>query len=1350
MSIKRWIVSAASIGLAAGSSMAVLDVHSVSAAAASDVAALRTLLTDSNSDGGDDSIELTSGAVYDFGGAGSCGELLIDDPGARTTITTSGAAKATLDMSGCANRVIRVTAGSEAVLDNLVITGGNAPVATDGGGIHTTGDLTVTNSTITSNAAGAGSNGVGSGSAGGSGGDGGGVAAFGGSVLIDNTVVSANTAGRGGNGADAFCTAGTGAAGPNGSTGTTSTGTPGGNGTGTNGGTNVDGGDGFGGNGGNGTPGGTGGTGTGGNGGNGNPAGPDFNRTAGDGGNGYGGNGGNGLTGNNGGFPSAGSPGPNGLNGGGGGAGGLGGGVFATNSVSVVIVDSTISNNAAGDGGDGGDGACGGTGGAGGRGGHGADADGGNGGSGIGGRGGCHTYGGYGTSSYGDGGDGFGGNGGNGGTGGSGRNGATGGPGGTGGRGGSGGSGGAGGGIVATSGATVDLQSSTVTGNVAGDGGNGGAGGIGGNGGTGGNGGNGGSADGGTGGNGSGGNPNAADFCASVGEPGGNFGSGTDGNGGDGGLGGGAGNGGTGGVSGNGGAGGTGGAPGLGGNIAEASLGFTIVESTISDGAAGTSGNGGPGGPRGASGGSGGNGGSGGSANGGAGLVAGSSGIDAIGGSPGSPGGLGSSGAAGSASSSDAWGGGVISYFSSSMAIVQSAITGNTAQIGGGYIAIASGGFVIENSTISGNTATESGGGLAAGSVPGTVDNTTITDNDAASDAGGYFGTGAEFSRSILAGNTAPTDPDCGGGLTSAGHNLVGVADSPGCTLAPLGTDLTGTTAAPLVPGLRPLSNNGGPTSTHALTAGSPALDAVPVPDCANSNDQRDEARPAGVACDIGAYEAGVATAVNDAYSVVTGNTLTVNAASGVLDNDSDTEGDPLTATKTSDPSDGTVSLNADGSFTYTPSGGFVGTDTFTYVVDDATGTSAPATVTITVDPVPPPPPPPPPPAPGSPIDIWIPVDPARLVESRIGPDLDTVDGVQEGIGRLSAGDELTVQAAGRAGIPNDAEAIIVNITAINPGAVGFVTSHACLPAPPLSSSLNYTPGVNLGNEVIVQLDGSGDACLFTSADIDLAVDVVAYLPAGTSYEAEDPSRIVDTRAIGETVDDQFEAAGQRAAGSTYEVQVTGRAGVPAGALAVAINVTAINAPGGGFITVHPCEPSLPNAASLNYTGGVNRGNEIIAPLSNDGKICIFNSTPVDLAVDLVGHISGDRYEPVTPGRLLETRDTGSTTVDGQFEAIGRLTAGNTVQLQVGGRGGVPADAKTVTINITAVDAAGVGFVTTHPCLPALPLASSLNHIAGVNGGNEVIAELDATGKICLFTSQETDLTVDVAGYTPA
>ncbi len=76
-------------------------------------------------------------------------------------------------------------------------------------------------------------------------------------------------------------------------------------------------------------------------------------------------------------------------------------------------------------------------------------------------------------------------------------------------------------------------------------------------------------------------------------------------------------------------------------------------------------------------------------------------------------------------------------------------------------------------------------------------------------------------------------------------------------------------------------------------------------------------------------------TAHGNYYTVKRGETLSVAAGEGVLSDDRDWDGDALTAIVDTQPQHGTLTLNSDGSFTYTPTASFSGTDTFTYKVSD-------------------------------------------------------------------------------------------------------------------------------------------------------------------------------------------------------------------------------------------------------------------------------------------------------------------------------------------------------------------------------------------------------------------------------
>jgi beta-glucanase (GH16 family) len=200
-------------------------------------------------------------------------------------------------------------------------------------------------------------------------------------------------------------------------------------------------------------------------------------------------------------------------------------------------------------------------------------------------------------------------------------------------------------------------------------------------------------------------------------------------------------------------------------------------------------------------------------------------------------------------------GGGIYSFFNSTTTIERSTISGNTVNdVGGGLRLL--GDATIRNSTISGNTSTGwHGGGLFVTDASSTFEHVTIANNTSpGGTAGGMFvGTfGAPvdvtWSSSVVAGNSGDQCVVFGGGaavLTSTGGNVVADAS---CGAA-VGNDQHGVDAL-----LEPLADNGGPTLTHQLGAGSPAVDAATG--STQSVDQRGVSRPAGAARDAGAVEA--------------------------------------------------------------------------------------------------------------------------------------------------------------------------------------------------------------------------------------------------------------------------------------------------------------------------------------------------------------------------------------------------------------------------------------------------------------------------------------------------------------
>jgi hypothetical protein len=383
----------------------------------------------------------------------------------------------------------------------------------------------------------------------------------------------------------------------------------------------------------------------------------------------------------------------------------------------------------------------------------------------------------------------------------------------------------------------------------------------------------------------------------------------------------------------------------------------------------------------------------------------------------------------------------------------------------------------------------------------------------------------------------------------------------------------------------------------------------------------------------------------------------------------------------------------------------------------------------------------------------FAPLVPARLLDTRPpGPGIATVDGQSLSGGALVGGSTFELQVAGRGGVPADAKAAALNVTVTDATGSGFVTVFPCGVARPNASSLNFTAGATRPNAVISKLGDGGKVCLFASTTTHLVVDVTGEFPAASSFTPVVPARLLDTRPAGPgiaTADGQFLSQGVVAAGTTLQLQVAGRVDVPIDASAVALNVTVTEPSAAGFVTVFPCGVATPNASNLNFVAGDTVPNAVISKIGVGGKVCLFASATTHLIVDVNGvipKVSG--YTALVPARLLDTRPLGPgiATVDGQSLAGGTVSGGTTLELQVAGRGGVPAEAAAVVLNVTVTGASGPGFVTVYPCGVARPNASSLNYVVGDTVPNAVLSKLGTDGKVCLFASTTTHLVADVNG----
>ena len=203
---------------------------------------------------------------------------------------------------------------------------------------------------------------------------------------------------------------------------------------------------------------------------------------------------------------------------------------------------------------------------------------------------------------------------------------------------------------------------------------------------------------------------------------------------------------------------------------------------------------------------------------------------------------------------------------------------------------------------------------------------------------------------------------------------------------------------------------------------------------------------------------------------------------------------------------------------------------------------------------------------------------------------------------------------------------------------------------------------------------------------------------------------------------------------------------MPNDAKAVFLNVATVNSSSVGFVTVYACGTTRPLAANLSTTPGLVRSNLVAAPIGN-GNVCIYTSQPTDLVVDIEGYVPGtSQYVATAPQRVLETRESE---VQVGYTAS-KPRAGQITEVKVTGVGAaaIPADAGAVLLNVSVINASTDGFITVFPCGTTRPLAANLN-LTGETKTNLVAAKIGDGGRVCIYTSQPTDLTADLAGYFP-
>lgn len=351
-----------------------------------------------------------------------------------------------------------------------------------------------------------------------------------------------------------------------------------------------------------------------------------------------------------------------------------------------------------------------------------------------------------------------------------------------------------------------------------------------------------------------------------------------------------------------------------------------------------------------------------------------------------------------------------------------------------------------------------------------------------------------------------------------------------------------------------------------------------------------------------------------------------------------------------------------------------------------------------------------------------------------------------------SKGRHIRVQVTGRSGVPMDATAAVLTITAINDAGNNFVMAYPSGVTKPDVSILNMA-GENhvVANSVTVQLGSDGSVEVESDDDCELIVDVAGvFVPTSTPVRAgryvgwDTPSRIVDSRQRSE---------GKPVAGETISVAMPET--VPRDAIAVMVNLTVADTEGWGFLTCYPFgQTEVPDSSNVNVDGAdQTRATSAVLRLGDAGGdrgFTIWTYSGAHVIVDMLGYFTGDESEvssdglfvPATPERIVDTRKPEPQRLWQNW------------MLEAPAPGVSATSASSLVLNMTAVDVLGWGYLSVAPARtyrwsPSVyPETSSVNYTSrGMTVANQVVTRITEGSGFSVYAHEGCHVLADYFGY---
>ncbi len=348
---------------------------------------------------------------------------------------------------------------------------------------------------------------------------------------------------------------------------------------------------------------------------------------------------------------------------------------------------------------------------------------------------------------------------------------------------------------------------------------------------------------------------------------------------------------------------------------------------------------------------------------------------------------------------------------------------------------------------------------------------------------------------------------------------------------------------------------------------------------------------------------------------------------------------------------------------------------------------------------------------------------------------------------RMSQGEDFSLPIVTHLPPGAAAGAAVLNATVTGASTGSLLTIFPQGTLRPLVSNINFSPGEQRANLVIVRLGSGGGVTVHNdSGSVDVVLDLVGYFQdspgshSGLFNPLSAPARVLDTRTA------QGAHAFRLGPQSSLHLSLAGTNGIPnTGAGAVSFNLTAIDGTSASYLSVLPQDGpqgSDPAFSNVNFPPHVNVPNRVISTLSPAGAVTLFNSGGwVDVAVDVTGWFTdssnpsatGYNFTSVSPARIFDSRTGHGALPPHSWVAVA-----------------LPNPAAAAVLNVTGVAPSAATFLTVYASTPTEipPPTSDLNLPPGPNIANLCLPGTGPDGKVAIWNdSGYSDVVVDLAGY---